>query len=262
MPCKNCLSPIESSNRFCHHCGAKIIRYRLSVKQILIDFFERYLNWDNSLFKTIKTMAIAPNVILDEYVSGVRKKYMNPLSFFIISASLYLIIINVFETQFYDMLAENMESQRAFYKNLKIYSDDALTKIVNDSLVFNKWFIKYYTIIMTCTMPIIALLSYIVFRKPYNYAEHVVFNFYIYGFVLYFSALFSGLALLFHNSNFLFIPIFMVFIIYGYSFKKLYKLSFLELVLKYLLFFLLLGLLFVILIVIGIIGVIIFKLLS
>ncbi len=44
MICKNCENSLQTDYSFCPDCGAKVIRNRLTIKNLLSDFIERYFN--------------------------------------------------------------------------------------------------------------------------------------------------------------------------------------------------------------------------
>jgi uncharacterized membrane protein YvbJ len=81
MSCKNCgLALIEETN-FCTACGAKVIRNRLTIKNLLEHAVEEFLSIDNKFLITITHLFTRPEVVIDGYINGLRKKYMNPISF-------------------------------------------------------------------------------------------------------------------------------------------------------------------------------------
>lgn len=82
MDCKNCNIPLTVTDDFCRSCGAKVIRNRLTLKNLFAHITETFFNYDNKLLKTILHLFTKPDYVIDSYVKGVRKKYINPISFF------------------------------------------------------------------------------------------------------------------------------------------------------------------------------------
>lgn len=163
MNCKTCDNTLRSDFSYCPTCGAKIIRNRLTLKNIWQDLSFQVFNLDNTLLKTFRHLFIKPEVVVDSFVSGARKKYMNPISFFAIaitlSGLLFFILrrvygINLTESSFSDANTPNME------------------------FVFD-----YQGLLAYLIMPIYAVLTWILFldKRKMNYTEHLVANAYTTG---------------------------------------------------------------------------------
>jgi predicted amidophosphoribosyltransferase len=93
MNCKNCNSKLSENNNFCSECGAKIVKERITVKRLLSSFFNA-LGWDSNFFITLRSLLSNPQSVLKEYISGTRKKYTNPFTFFAISLTISLFVYN------------------------------------------------------------------------------------------------------------------------------------------------------------------------
>ncbi len=85
MNCKNCQTELTGDKKFCTQCGAKVIDYRLNFKLMVGEFFETYISWDNKIFKTFIHLFTKPEVVVRNYISGVRKRYMQPIAFMFIA---------------------------------------------------------------------------------------------------------------------------------------------------------------------------------
>ena len=53
MACENCETPLTTESDFCNHCGAKVIRNRLTLKNLFAHFGEQFLNYNNKFIQTI-----------------------------------------------------------------------------------------------------------------------------------------------------------------------------------------------------------------
>ncbi|MCL5245271.1 DUF3667 domain-containing protein [Cellulophaga sp. 20_2_10] len=82
MNCKNCANNLQTDYSFCPDCGAKVIRNRLTIKNLLSDITERYFNLDNTFLRTFLHLFTKPDVVINGYVNGTRRKYLNPISYF------------------------------------------------------------------------------------------------------------------------------------------------------------------------------------
>jgi len=96
--------------------------------------------------------------------------------------------------------------------------------------------LKYYNLVAFLALPIYALISFFVYRKPYNYGEHLVINAYMQGFLLI-SILFAFIISLVTHPL-VYYGMFMLSIVYYlYVYGKLYQLPFWDNMLKLLKFF-------------------------
>ncbi|WP_255535075.1 DUF3667 domain-containing protein [Cellulophaga sp. E16_2] len=73
MECKNCTLTLEENHNFCADCGAKVVRNRLTIKNLFGDFAQRYLNIDNTFIRTFGKLFVAPEIVILGYINGVRK---------------------------------------------------------------------------------------------------------------------------------------------------------------------------------------------
>lgn len=242
MKCKNCGVPLVEESDFCHNCGAKIIRKRLTLKNLLQHISETFFNYDNKLLKTIVDLLKRPEFVIDSYVKGIRKRYINPISFFGISLTLTGFSIFVIR-KFY----KNALDASQFMKGSEMYNNKASQQIMASSGDFS---LDYSSLIYSIMIPVFALISWVLFlNKRYNYTEHLVS--YMYSMSLYsISSVLLGLIVLVINANF-YITFGMLFYIVAISYhcfllKRLFKLSIGELALKTLLFLICLAFLFVI----------------
>ena len=100
MNCKNCQSLLEKDSNYCNNCGAKVILKRINFKNLLLEFFIINFGVDSRFFLTIRKMATSPEDVLNEYLEGVRRCYLNPFAFLAIGAGLSLLIFNYFADDF------------------------------------------------------------------------------------------------------------------------------------------------------------------
>lgn len=239
MNCKNCNEVIEGDALFCDHCGAKVLKDRITFRFLLKELFIS-LGWDSYFIVTIKMMFTKPDKVLREYVNGIRKRYLNPFTYIAISAALSLIVFNIFSKDFTKLQNTINNTEVAALKKLV---DQDLTKLkdvtpeqlkvlqkqqvaakirldVQDKIM--KLFLKYFNIFMFLLVPFYALISNWTYRKPYNYGEHIVMNSYLVGTSMYFTIILFFLAIIIHPA-FYFSNIFIFTAYYLYTFSKLHE---------------------------------------
>lgn len=247
MNCKNCNLPLRTDYSFCSNCGAKIIRNRLTLKNLWYDLTERYFNVDNTFLKTLRHLFSKPEVVIGGYVDGIRKKYLNPISYYAIAITLSGLLFFLLKEFFSDQMNMDwMMPEAAENPNEEIFDNTA----------------KFQTVISLASIPVYALFSKLMFlkNKSYNYTEHIIIN--IYLFAQFTIATFPVILIaLVFGANYLVLTysalLFQVFYV-AYVLKRIFKLTWKKTIWKTIVFLALLFFLFIVLIIISIIVMIIF----
>ncbi|MBW1298552.1 DUF3667 domain-containing protein [Aquimarina litoralis] len=231
--CKNCGYEINNFS-YCPNCGAKKITKRITFKNLTQEFSDRFLNLDNSVIRTFIHLFTKPKDVIDGFIHGLRKRYVNVFSYFAISltiASLYTFILKKYKD---DIFANVMTTEEQM----------EVSKIASD-ISF-----EYQSLTSFLTIPILALISRLVFfnYKKYNLTEHLVIHLYAYSHITMVIS-FITLPILLTVEN-LYLVLWIQFptsIFYiAYVLKKLYDLSWKKIILKTLLFFVIMIILFII----------------
>jgi hypothetical protein len=234
MTCKNCQTELEVKDNFCKNCGGKIIRNRLTIRNIFEQFSEHFLNYDNKFLQTFICLFTKPEDVIGGYIDGVRKKYVNVISYFAIAltiSGLQLVILDKFFPEAMDMSALTVQGS----------GQDS-----NEMMSFIR---EYQSLLMMVNVPAYAFISYIVFYtlKKYNYTEHLVIFMYalsqltIIGVLITVTSAISGLSIA--HASLILMPV--QFIYSLFCLQKLYKLSIKGMILRTLLFFLITLIIFV-----------------
>lgn len=248
MTCKNCQTSLNETQDFCQSCGAKVIRNRLTMNNLFTDFSEHFLNYDNRFLQTFIGLFTKPDDVIGGYINGVRKKYVNVISYFAIAltvSGLQLLILDKFFPEAMDLSAMSTSNAGP------------------DSNELMNFIREYQSIIMMINVPMYALVSYFVFYtlKKYNYTEHLVIFMYVLsqmtliGTFISITSAFFGLSIA--HSSMILSPIQVLYSMY--CLKRLYKLSIKGLILRTLLFFGILIAAFILIIVTVAVLAIIFK---
>ena len=238
MNCKNCGHLLNDAEFYCEHCGGKIVLQRITLKTLIVEAATNVFGWDNKYFVTVKSLFAKPGNVLREYIDGTRKKYMHPLSFLLIGLTIGIFVFNIFTEQYISITTQANESQIQWMAETfgGIYEDPAFQeKSRADAKKSQKFVLDYLNILTIINLPLYALISWIVFRKPYNFGEHLVVNSYLQGIGFLFSTVFFCLAIAVHPSLF-FLSLVSTFFMYCYAYKQLYQLGWDGLLLKVLIF--------------------------
>jgi len=232
--CKNCHTELIEGAEFCHSCGAKIIRNRLSFKNLFEHITETFLNYDNKLLRTIIYLFKNPSDVIDDYVKGVRKKYVNPLSFFGLAltlSGLSLFILNKFYINDIDF-------------SMLIMKDNPINEDV--FMETQSSMQEYNSLFYSALIPFFAIISRIVFlNRTYNLTEHIVIYLYTMSLMSLISVVLSQVLLLIEPDLYIisgFAIFIFMFLYHCRLFKQLFELSWGALVMKTAIF---LGLFFI-----------------
>lgn len=228
MLCKNCETSLEQSDKHCHKCGAKVIRNRLTLKNLFIHISEQFFNYDNKFLKTIIGIIRLPEDVIGGYITGTRKKYINPISFFAISLTFSGISIFIIKKFFIDIV---------FSENIFGFNNPVSQKIMEQTPKFT---LEYNSLIFSILIPLLALISLLVFyNKKYNYTEHLVIYLYTMSLVTIVSVVFGILVLLIEPRAYMFFGLglnLLNILFHCYLLKRIFNLTISELIIKLLIF--------------------------
>ncbi len=191
---------------------------------------DKVLSVDNKLLKTFLHLFTKPEIVINSYIQGVRKRYFNPVSYLLVSITLSGIYLYFLK----DVAIQSLSSIQEMDPNNPFYS------LGYGSDMFNIMY-DYPAFVTAINIPIYAFVSWLVFlnRKKYNFYEHIVIYLYtisqvsILSFILVLPIYFFNEILA--NDIFLYAS-FSIFIYAAYVLIRLFKLSFWQFILKTLYF--------------------------
>ncbi|WP_105071118.1 DUF3667 domain-containing protein [Nonlabens arenilitoris] len=210
--CKNCTTRYSNKFNFCPHCGAQWLDYRLTPRKITTEFTERYLGTENVFIKTCITLFKYPEDVINGYITGQRKKYVNVINFFFISLTLFGIHIFVLKNFYPELLGfDNISSNE---KNAQEYLS---------------YLYDYMGLLTSIFIPFYALTGWVTFyKRSYNFVEHLVLFGYVFGLINLVTVLLTPVIIMTSMNYFQMSSILSVFsfILIGWYYKRIFKLSF------------------------------------
>jgi hypothetical protein len=171
--CKNCGTEFEG--KFCNNCSQKANTHRFTIGHFGHDFLHALTHTDKGIFFLMKELFVRPGKVALEYNAGKRKKYFNPITYLLI-----MLAVQIFagqKTKIYDAYIDQTEQfVNSIAKSDKKVRETA-GKALKDAKVQQAKVLENNKIVTFAMLPILALITWIFFRKAgHNYAENVVFN--------------------------------------------------------------------------------------
>jgi len=159
MNCKNCNTELIEQDEYCKSCGGKVIRNRLTFRNLFEHLSETFFNYDNKLLRTFTQLFVKPDEVVGDYIDGVRKKYVNPISYLGIALTLTGVVIYLMKRS---ALEINFD---VFNQGL---SQNYMTKIQSFTT-------EYSSIIFLSYIPLLVISSWLIFKKRnFNITERTV----------------------------------------------------------------------------------------
>ncbi|PYK68394.1 MAG: hypothetical protein DME45_07585, partial [Verrucomicrobia bacterium] len=90
--CENCGAPMAGP--FCAQCGQAAVDYRRSIRHIIADVLDSFLNWDSKFFATIGWLIVRPWHLTKEFLAGRRVRYVHPLRVYLLVSILFFFVVN------------------------------------------------------------------------------------------------------------------------------------------------------------------------
>ena len=177
--CPNCGA--AQAGRYCPECGQDNRHGRLNAKRIGVEFVQNFTGWDTALGYTLKGLFRAPGAMVSDYVSGRRRRFVNPARFCLLSLALWLLTAGLLGVDALDAAGIKITNKSG--------SDPegiaAIRNFIGENL----------EILLFLALPLRALLLRIFFRRSgRNVAECLVMVLYVAGASYLFGVLLTPLV--------------------------------------------------------------------
>ncbi|MGB3607787.1 MAG: DUF3667 domain-containing protein [Psychroserpens sp.] len=219
MNCGNCNTQVTLEQQFCSQCGEKTTFKRLSLKSIVGSFFSDLISYDNKFLKTFKVLSIKPELVIESYIQGFRRTYVNPLTYLGLT-------ITLIGFQFFIL--------NRFFPELLRGDTFFATKPDNSSSPFDinsflNTFYQYQGILTVLLIPLYGFASRLLFLdfKKHNLAEHFIINIYANShlYIIWVALTLATLPLGINYNVFSQFSAILLIIYLTYIFKRLYNIK-------------------------------------
>jgi len=92
--CLNCNAGLGLDDHYCKNCGQKIHESKLTFWSLISEFFAGIFNLENGFYRSM-TRIFFPSYLSREFIQGRRKRYLNPIRFFVVTLLIHLAVINL-----------------------------------------------------------------------------------------------------------------------------------------------------------------------
>jgi len=216
--CINCGTSLQGS--FCHQCGQKLIKERLTVKGVITTALSSIFKLDSGLWYTMLMMTKNPGQVIQDYINGKTKPYVNPFRYALTLIAVYVfLIINLgeFSTQIDQIIG--------LYKNMGIIDTAEAETEMRSRLSF---VFKFSNFIPFVLIPFLSWATLILKRKEkWHFAEYFVLNTYTIGHINLLSIPLLFIVSVLLGQSHLLLPVIYLLSMgfFAYVFRDLFKRS-------------------------------------
>jgi hypothetical protein len=179
----------EVSGRFCSQCGEAATRHDYSLAHAAEELSETLFHVDGRMFSTFRALLASPGLLVTNFLDGRRRSQVGPVQLFLICNVIYFLLqpfsmaapfTSTLEMQtterLWSPIATRMAAERI--RRLRVSREEYARRFDETAHLQGKT-------LVTIMVPIFALGPWALFwRKRRFYAEHLVFAFYTYAFLL------------------------------------------------------------------------------
>jgi hypothetical protein len=152
---------------FCNGCGQRAVRERFTLRSILTQLVTDAFDLNRGLLFTALSLFRRPGEVVREYVSGATVRYTNPVKYLVVCVAL-VVFASI-------QLGATGEVAGGFTEE---YGAGSAAKVQQVTELLD----RYMNVLMVLAVPFMAAASRLFFRRAgLNYAEHLIFNLYVYA---------------------------------------------------------------------------------
>jgi len=143
--CQNCGHTVEE--RYCSHCGQENTETRQRFHYLITHFIEDFVHYDGSFWATVKNLFFKPGYVTQEYLSGKRLSYVNPVKLYIFVSFITFFLLAFFPTKHSEIVFINTDKDVEINKiidslktkdSLKITDLEFIKENISDSIRLKK----------------------------------------------------------------------------------------------------------------------------
>lgn len=256
--CKNCQN--QFTGKFCNQCGQKVYQESdKSVMHLFEEIFHFLTHFEGSFLTSIKTILLYPGKLSMDYCAGIRKKYYKPISLFLMVVIIYLLnpLYSGLNQEFRHFKGNNIYGPMAVAAIKQKLSKTSMTEM-DLAIEYGQKSTKLSKALLFIFILSSAFFLFVLYFKQHKWLfDHVILSteintIFILLFFILFPLLMGLIGAVFRIDHdivsdelFALISCFIFFIYNSIAFKKMFKESTFQTILKSLLFTLLHAMFFI-----------------
>jgi Protein of unknown function (DUF3667) len=95
IECANCHYHFDQVNNFCPNCGQENHTHKLPVHHFLYEFVESLTHFDTKVFRTFKDMVAKPGLVIKNYNSNKRARYVPPARIYVFMSFIFFFLLSL-----------------------------------------------------------------------------------------------------------------------------------------------------------------------
>lgn len=88
--CLNCGTTVVG--KYCHVCGQENVEPKETVWHLAAHFFSDITHFDGKVFTSMKDLVLKPGFLSNEYMSGKRASYLNPIRMYLFTSFVFFLV--------------------------------------------------------------------------------------------------------------------------------------------------------------------------
>lgn len=188
--CPNCGS--QAAQRFCAGCGQRSIG-RLTLRELFRMAKEKLLDSEQGLLPTLRFMITRPGKVPRDFIDGKRRRYLNPLTFFVLAASSQLVLIWLHGDALTSMMMQNIDA--GLVERLGARGIDHPQAWVAERYLLLMQNAYTWMAAVAFVLPVALLMRLFLRKREVNLAETLVWALYTTGFMILFTGVVGIVAL-------------------------------------------------------------------
>ena len=164
--CYNCDQPCD--NHYCPSCGQRTAIHKVTIRETFQDLADQLFSLSAPLPLTLKMLLLNPGQLFRDYLSGKRKRYYKPISFFLLTTLLYIFIRWLLDFNPLGQTIGNPTDNPLVEEDLLAEAGDFMFQNINNLL---------FILVLT-----LAMVMKPFYFKNHTIAEYLAVSFYLVGF--------------------------------------------------------------------------------
>ncbi|NND62693.1 MAG: DUF3667 domain-containing protein [Flavobacteriaceae bacterium] len=161
--CKNCSASTHST--YCSECGQRARVGAITIKETFGDLAASLFSLEAPIWRTLKLLFTNPGRLFREFLAGKRKQYYKPVTFFILTSFIYLLLRSWID---YD----------PFRDSTVVINDSGTSQNLTDARTFMITHIDKFLFVFVFSLGIFLKLF---FYNQRRLAEFIAISFYLLG---------------------------------------------------------------------------------